>query len=240
MVLYLIGLGLGDARDITLRGLEIVKNCDYVYLESYTNVFGATTDQMSKLYDKKIIAADREQVEQKADEILEQAKKKDVAFLIMGDVFAATTHIDLWMRAKKMQVDVKIVHNASVITAVAETGLDLYKFGKTTSIPFQFEYIRSPVDVFESNYEHGMHTLFLLDLDPEKGKYITVDIAAKYLLGKGVKDLMAVACAALGTEKSKIVYKKLSAIKKIAVYPQCLIIPGNLHFMEEEALKQWA
>lgn len=30
MVLYMIGLGLGDERDITLRGLEAVKSCSKV------------------------------------------------------------------------------------------------------------------------------------------------------------------------------------------------------------------
>ena len=37
-MLYLIGLGLGDERDITLRGLEAVKRCSKVYLEAYTSI----------------------------------------------------------------------------------------------------------------------------------------------------------------------------------------------------------
>ncbi len=37
-MLYLVGLGLGDAKDITVRGLEIVKNADQVYLEAYTSI----------------------------------------------------------------------------------------------------------------------------------------------------------------------------------------------------------
>jgi len=35
---YVIGLGLGDAKDVTVKGLEIIKKCDRVYLESYTSV----------------------------------------------------------------------------------------------------------------------------------------------------------------------------------------------------------
>lgn len=35
---FLIGLGLGDAKDITVKGLEIVKKCDKVYLEAYTSI----------------------------------------------------------------------------------------------------------------------------------------------------------------------------------------------------------
>ena len=37
-MLYLVGLGLGDAKDITVKGLEIVKNADFVFLEAYTSI----------------------------------------------------------------------------------------------------------------------------------------------------------------------------------------------------------
>lgn len=35
---YVIGLGLGDAKDVTVKGLEIIKKCDRVYLEAYTSI----------------------------------------------------------------------------------------------------------------------------------------------------------------------------------------------------------
>lgn len=38
MVLFLIGLGLADEYDITLKGLRAVQSCDRVYLESYTSI----------------------------------------------------------------------------------------------------------------------------------------------------------------------------------------------------------
>ena len=37
-MLYLIGLGLGDAKDISVKGLETVKNAKEVYLEAYTSI----------------------------------------------------------------------------------------------------------------------------------------------------------------------------------------------------------
>lgn len=37
-MLYLIGLGLGDAADITVKGLQAVKSCSRVYLEAYTSI----------------------------------------------------------------------------------------------------------------------------------------------------------------------------------------------------------
>jgi len=35
---YIIGLGLCDAEDITVKGLKIVKNAKKVYLEAYTSI----------------------------------------------------------------------------------------------------------------------------------------------------------------------------------------------------------
>jgi precorrin-3B methylase len=37
-MLYLVGLGLADERDITVKGLEVVKRAERVYLEAYTAV----------------------------------------------------------------------------------------------------------------------------------------------------------------------------------------------------------
>lgn len=37
-MLYLVGLGLADEKDITVRGLDIVKKAERVYLEAYTAV----------------------------------------------------------------------------------------------------------------------------------------------------------------------------------------------------------
>lgn len=37
-MLYLIGLGLSDETDITIKGLETVRKCARVYLEAYTSI----------------------------------------------------------------------------------------------------------------------------------------------------------------------------------------------------------
>lgn len=37
-MLYIIGLGLADERDISVKGLDIVRTADRVYLEAYTAV----------------------------------------------------------------------------------------------------------------------------------------------------------------------------------------------------------
>ena len=37
-MLYLVGLRLADETDITVRGLEVVKKAERVYLEAYTSI----------------------------------------------------------------------------------------------------------------------------------------------------------------------------------------------------------
>jgi diphthine synthase len=46
MSLYLIGLGLGDEKDITVKGLEIIKKCHSVYLETYTSLLGVDKEKL--------------------------------------------------------------------------------------------------------------------------------------------------------------------------------------------------
>ncbi|GMQ10859.1 hypothetical protein CsSME_00053698 [Camellia sinensis var. sinensis] len=167
-MLYIIGLGLGDGRDITLRGLEAVKRCNKVYMEAYTSLlsFGFSSDSLSTLetlFGKVITIADTETVEERADEILSEARVSDVAFLV-GDPSGATTHTDLVVRAKKLGVFVKVVHNASVMTVVGVCGLQLYRYGETVSIPFFTETWRpdSFYEKIQRNRMLGLHTLCLL------------------------------------------------------------------------------
>jgi len=37
-MLYLIGLGLGDINDVSVKGLDIIKKSDEVFLEYYTSI----------------------------------------------------------------------------------------------------------------------------------------------------------------------------------------------------------
>lgn len=250
MALYMIGIGLNDAKDITLKGLEAVKKCDVVYLESYTSVLQCSKDELEKLYGKKIILATRDLVEKKAEQtILKDAKEKDAAFLVIGDVFGATTHTDLKLRALDAGIKVRVIHNASILAAVGITGLELYKFGKTTSIPFESKDVETPYNVLKANKEIGLHTLFLLDLKPQQKKFLTIKQAIGFLLKveekkqKKVftKDTVCIGCARLGSDKPtvKVGYAKELINKEFGNPPYCLIVPGELHFMEEEALERF-
>lgn len=166
MVLYLIGLGLGDEKDITIRGLECVKSCTKLYLEYYTSVLGIDKNKLEEFYGVPIIVADREMVESQAEQIYIDAKDTNVGFLVVGDPLCATTHVDLILRAKALGIKVEVVHNTSVMGAVASCGLPLYQYGYTVSIPF-FEENWKPSSFYERikyNSDGGMHTLCLVDI----------------------------------------------------------------------------
>jgi len=182
MTLYLIGIGLWDEKDITVKGLEAVMQCEKVFLESYTSRLGVDFKKLQEYYGKKIILANRELVEKNANKILEPAKDSNVALLVIGDVFGATTHLDLYLRAKKENIDVVIINNASILNAVGIVGLELYKYGKTTSIPFHNKNVETPYDVIKHNKASKLHTLLLLDIDAENNRFMTIKQAIEYLL----------------------------------------------------------
>ncbi|CAI5776650.1 diphthine methyl ester synthase isoform X1 [Podarcis lilfordi] len=166
IMLYLIGLGLGDAKDITVKGLEVIKQCSRVYLEAYTSILTVGKEALEEFYGKELILADRETVEQEADTILKGAHQCDVAFLVVGDPFGATTHSDLVLRAVKLGVPYRVIHNASILNAVGCCGLQLYNFGEVVSVVFWTDTWKpeSFYDKIAKNRRNGMHTLCLLDI----------------------------------------------------------------------------
>ncbi|GAA5909069.1 diphthine synthase [Sporobolomyces salmoneus] len=165
-MLYLVGLGLSDEKDVTVRGLEAIKGSERVYLEAYTSILGVGKERLETFYGKEIIVADRDMVETESDEILRDADKVDVAFLVVGDPFGATTHSDLLLRADALKIPYTVIHNASVMNACGAVGLALYNYGQTVSIPFFTDNWRpdSWLARIRENSKLGLHTLCLLDI----------------------------------------------------------------------------
>ncbi|GAA0183996.1 methyltransferase [Lithospermum erythrorhizon] len=268
-MLYIIGLGLGDEKDITVKGLEAIERCSKVYIEAYTSLlsFGISDDGLStleNLYGKPITLADREFVEEKSDDMLSEAASSDVAFLVVGDPFGATTHTDLVVRAKKLGLDVKVVHNASVMNAVGVCGLQLYRYGETVSIPFFTETWKpdSFYQKIQKNRKLGLHTLCLLDIrvkEPtleslcrgkkqyEPPRYMTIGTAIEQLLeveqSRGEhaygEDTTCVGLARLGSEDQKVVSGPMKQLLAVDFGPplHCIVIVGNTHPLEEEMLE---
>jgi diphthine synthase len=245
-MLYLIGLGLSDAKDISIKGLEAVKNCDEVFLEIYTCKLNCELKDLEQLYGKKVTAVDRDFVED-ATELLNKAKENNVALLIIGDPLSATTHWDIIQRAKEQNSKVEIIHNASIFSGIAATGLQLYKFGKTASIPHTKEEYKpeTAYNLIKENQSIGAHTLCLLDTQPE---FMTVNQAIQILLdieenkkeGIFTEDTICIGCARIGSKDQIIKAGKAKDLLKedFGLPVHCLIIPGKLHFIEEEALQR--
>ncbi|XP_074654743.1 diphthine methyl ester synthase-like [Tubulanus polymorphus] len=196
---YLIGLGLGDVDDITVKGLNVVKGASRVYLEAYTSILTVGKEALEEFYGREVILADRDMVEQDSDTLLDNADKEDVAFLVVGDPLGATTHSDLIIRATEKNIKYKVIHNASIMNAVGCCGLQLYNFGETVSIVFWEENWKpeSFYDKIMKNKSSGMHTLCLLDIKVkeqtvenmmrgrkiyEPPRYLTVNRASEQLL----------------------------------------------------------
>ncbi|MFH1248971.1 MAG: diphthine synthase [archaeon] len=237
-MLYIIGLGL-DIGDVSIKSLEIIKKCKKTYLESYTIEFPYEICELEKSLEKKLIIADRAKIESGAEEIINDAKKIDVAILVYGDPLSATTHSDIILRAKKEGVKIKIIHNTSVINAVCDTGLQLYKFGKIASIPkwqksFQPE---SFYDIYKENDSIKAHTLFLLDigLDAKEALAYIKEISDKR--GENLPNII-IACSMLGTEHQEIIKGTFETLSKKKIKnPSCLIFPSSLHFIEAEMIE---
>ena len=220
MVLYLIGLGVCNEKDITVRGLEYIKQSDYIYMEYYTSILGIDSSKLEEYYGKKIILADREMIEIGFDkEILEKAKTSKVSLLVVGDPFSATTHIDLYLRCIHEGVKVEVVNNASILNSIGITGLSLYRFGETVSIPFFTEKWRpySFYDKICRNYNNDLHTLILLDIKVkeiseenlakgkkiyEKPRFMTVNQALEELLEASEKSENIIENKGLITEEN--------------------------------------
>lgn len=234
-MLALIGLGLNDEKDISVKGLEIVKKADIVYLENYTSKLQCSKEALDKFYGKEIQLVEREVVEN-ATAIISQAAYNNIVLLIVGDVFSATTHISLFQEAKQKGIEVKVVHNASILNAIGSTGLELYKFGQTTSIPFHES--ETPYNVIKENGK--LHTLCLLDLVPSENKFMEAAQAIEKLHKAGFDtNIKVVVCAQLGSDTPTILYTEAKNVNPLHKFPQCLIIPGELHFMEKELLESY-
>jgi diphthine synthase len=214
-MLYLIGLGLNVAG-ISKQGLEAVNKCERVYLEFYTTDFPYSKEELEKILARKVILADRDFVE--SLKIIEEAKNKDIALLVYGSPLTATTHISLIQEAEKQNIKTKIIHNASILDAVAETGLQPYKFGKVASIP-NFE-AESFIEIVKDNLGIGAHTLILTDIGME------FEDALKKLIGVVNKQKIdldkLIICSQIGTKNLKI--KKLKSLFALLFQENCILL----------------
>ncbi|MDP2925700.1 MAG: diphthine synthase [Nanoarchaeota archaeon] len=236
-MLYLIGLGLTE-KSITKEALEIIKKCKKIYLESYTVEFPYKIEELEKNIGKKVEKLLRGDVE--SLKLVNEAKKENICLLIYGSPLFATTHQTLINDTLNNGIKVKTIYNASVFDVIGETGLQLYKFGKISSMPRWQQNYRpdSFLDFVVQNISISAHSIILVDIGLKfEDALLQLDEACKK---RNVKLDKIVIVSCLGTEKSSIYYGILDKLKdKKILVPYCFIIPSYMHFVEEECLKRF-
>lgn len=247
--LIFVGLGLSKPEDMSVRALDVLRSCDEIYAEFYTSrLVDTTPEELEEFIGKKITVLRRKDVEEAA-RIVEEARTKRVAFLAAGDPMSATTHVDLRLQALERGIATRLVHGVSIFTAAAAAfGLQPYKFGRAVTIPFpEPGYLpASPYDNILENHARGLHTLILLDIREEEGRYMTANEAVRWLvdsegrLGKGLirEDTLICAGARIGSPSEALLAGPPGTIIEADMGPplHCLVLPGKLHFMEAQAL----
>ncbi len=233
---YLIGLGMSNG-DLTLKGLDKLKRSDLVCAEFYTNLNMYNLKELEKKISKKIKILNRDSIENLM--FLQEAANKNIALLVSGDPLTATTHFEMLAECKSKNIDFEIIHSCSIFTIIAETGLSLYKFGRTTTLPKKYQkysYPESPYEIIKFNLENKMHSLVLLDigLSAKEALEILEQLDHKKILQR--KKLM-ILCK-LGSPNQTIIYDSFENLKKSVLgdLPHSLIIPGRLDDKEQEYL----
>jgi len=233
-MLYLIGLGLNE-KGYSKEAYDIILRADVVYADTYTIEFPYEASAFTKQFKgKKFIPAGREFVE--GMKFIEEAKNKDVVLVVYGSPLVATTHSAIIKEAVDKKIKIKIIHAGSILDAVSETGLQPYKFGKTTSLPnFPAE---SYLDIVKENLKIKAHTLILIDIGLKFENAIQKlkeDCSKKKILLDKI-----VACERLGLKDAHIYYDTLNRLERKKVKaPFCFIIPSKLHFLEKEFLENF-
>ena len=253
-MLTFVGLGLYDERSITVEGSDAVREADRVFAEFYTSKLGGTTvEALEAHHDVDIEVRSREGVEIDPEPILGAATTDDVVFLTAGDTMISTTHVDLRLRAHERGIETRVVHGTTAEAAAASlTGLQNYRFGKATTLPFPYAHgadgvPNSVLNTIADNRERGLHTLVYLDIkvgtgpdgtDPDHEEYMTADFAAGELAGALDGETAGVVVARAGSRKPLVAADRLDvlAAREFGDPLHLLVIPGDLHLLEREAL----
>lgn len=244
VMLLLVGLGL-DVRDFTVKALDALKTADMIYFEDYTNpVRPEVIDYVKSLLPgKNVERLERSDLEERAlEKLIKPAASMNVAILVPGDPLSATTHASILLDARREGIECRIFHAPSILTAVAECGLQLYKFGRTVTLPSAttIECPKSVYDYMVQNRGMGLHTLVLLDVGMQ------VIPALRALIEADKRKIVdeIVVLSRIGTRAQNIVFGKMGDVLRrhddadFGDPPHCIIIIGDLHFFEREFLEE--
>jgi diphthine methyl ester synthase len=188
-----------------------------------------------------------------------------VCLLVPGTPLFATTHSDLIIRARELNICVEIVHNASIQSSFGIAGLFSYSFGRTVTIPF-FTESWKPISFFENlmtNFRARLHTLCLLDIkvreptvnallgkekDVLPDRYMTLDIALAQIeeCMETAGDRTLLGCKLLAIERfgsstETLHYGTIGALRaKLYGEPlHSLIVPAFSNEIEKEYVERY-
>jgi len=266
-MLTFVGLGLYDERSITIEGRDALREADRVFAEFYTSkLAGATLADLEAFHGIEIRVRDRAGTERDPEPILDAAREREVVFLAAGDPMISTTHVDLRLRASERNIDTRVIHGTTAQAAASSlTGLQNYRFGKATTLPFAYGSGGVPDSVLTTiteNRDRGLHTLCYLDIEADREAYMTANDAAGRLAdafasidatgaGDGATgtslfdagtETLAVGIARAGSPEPIVRADRLSALRTTDFGDplHLLVIPGDLHHLEAEALETLA
>lgn len=251
--LTFVGLGLWDEDDVSVRGLEAIRTADTVLAEWYTAFLaGASPQDLEEAYGQAVEVLDRQGVEQ-GTRVLDAAREGDAVFLTAGDAMTATTHVDLRLQAEAEGIETRVIPGASVVTAVPGLlGLQSYKFGRGTTLVFPrgSYFPTSPYDVVAANKTRGLHTLVLLDIKRDEDRYMTASEGVELLLrmeeerGEGVvtEDTVVAGVARAGSPEPVTAAGPAREVAGFDFGPplHAVVVPGEMHFVESQALRELA
>ena len=248
--LIFVGLGLNDDKGISLQGLEEIKTAETVFIELYTSLLPEfLMERFVRTSGKKPHSIGRKELEDENGKmILAAAKRGKTVLLVPGDPLIATTHVTLRIEAAKQRIPARIVHGASIISAIIGlSGLHNYKFGKTVTIPFPDTVpSQTPYEVIAQNKKLGLHTLCLLDINAQQERCLTIQEGLELLLNieerKKSKIVtaktVAVGIARAGSQNPTVQAGFVEHLRRVDFGnpPHSIVFPGKLHFTEAEAL----
>lgn len=244
-MLTFVGLGLYDERSVTIEGRDAIRAADAVFAEFYTSrLLGVTVADLEAFHDVSIEVRDRDGVEGDPEPILAAAEAGDAVFCTAGDTMVSTTHVDLRLRAHERGIDTSVVHGPTAETAASGlTGLQNYRFGKATTLPFPWSedgsIPESVTATIDDNLGRGLHTLVYLDIKAEEDRYMDGATAADLLATDWDPDALGVVVVRAGSPLPTVTADRLSTLATMDFGDplHLLVIPGELHHVEAEALR---
>jgi len=140
-----------------------------------------------------------------------------------------------------------VIHGVTAQTATSSlTGLQNYRFGKATTLPFPYAHGAEglPASVTETiadNQAADLHTVVYLDIKADRDEFMTADVGAE-LLAEEYPDLVGVVIARAGSPEPLVEAAPMAdlAEREFGEPLHLLVIPGELHLLEADALCELA